>query len=383
MISAHLQDAVLQVGDMAYLPREKRFAAVANRFDWADGARTAERLAGSGYTRRRAALRFERVLGAKVQGIDLAQEGRGAVAAGGQLRAGRAAGGMSRCTFAGGGAIRLDVECIEAELKDLGPVWRAASMPTHPDDTSDALGRRRKADPSTMPMRLEHRRSRFRGRVPRFPRHQARDVAADVDAAVRAIIAEVRARRRRGADRAHAALRRARPGATSASASPRPRSTAAVAACDGETMARRWSWRMHRIESHHQRQLPEDDRYTDALGVELGTRWTAVESVGLYVPGGTASYPSSVLMNAVPAKVAGVPRIVMVVPAPGGEINPLVLAAAQLAGVTRSTASAARRRSRRSPTAPRASRRSPRSSAPAMPMSRRPSGRCSARSAST
>ncbi len=89
-----------------------------------------------------------------------------------------------------------------------------------------------------------------------------------------------------------------------------------------------------RILEHHCRQLPEDDRYTDAQGVELGTRWTPVESVGLYVPGGTASYPSSVLMNAVPAKVAKVARIAMVVPAPDGVLNPLVLAAAELAGVT-------------------------------------------------
>lgn len=89
-----------------------------------------------------------------------------------------------------------------------------------------------------------------------------------------------------------------------------------------------------RIEAHHKRQKPEDDRYTDPIGVELGSRWTAIESVGLYVPGGTASYPSSVLMNAVPAKVAGVERIVMVVPSPDGILNPLVLAAAHLAGVS-------------------------------------------------
>jgi histidinol dehydrogenase len=88
-----------------------------------------------------------------------------------------------------------------------------------------------------------------------------------------------------------------------------------------------------RIEVFHRRQVPQDDRFTDALGVELGTRWTAIEAVGLYVPGGTAAYPSSVLMNAVPAKVAGVPRLVMVVPAPGGVVAPLVLAAAKLAGV--------------------------------------------------
>jgi len=88
-----------------------------------------------------------------------------------------------------------------------------------------------------------------------------------------------------------------------------------------------------RIRSHHERQRPQDDRYRDALGVELGHRWTAIEAVGLYVPGGTASYPSSVLMNAIPAQVAGVPRVAMAVPAPRGEINPLVLVAADLAGV--------------------------------------------------
>lgn len=88
-----------------------------------------------------------------------------------------------------------------------------------------------------------------------------------------------------------------------------------------------------RISDHHARQRPENDQYTDAAGVELGQRWTALDSVGLYVPGGTASYPSSVLMNAVPAKVAGVERIAMVVPTPRGEINPLVFAAAKISGV--------------------------------------------------
>jgi histidinol dehydrogenase len=88
-----------------------------------------------------------------------------------------------------------------------------------------------------------------------------------------------------------------------------------------------------RVAAYHRRQMPADDRYRDELGVELGTRWTAIEAVGLYVPGGTAAYPSSVLMNAVPAKVAGVERLVMVTPAPDGKLNPLVLAAARLAGV--------------------------------------------------
>jgi histidinol dehydrogenase len=106
----------------------------------------------------------------------------------------------------------------------------------------------------------------------------------------------------------------------------------ATAACDKRALdALRLA--RDRIEAYHQRQKPKDDRFTDALGVELGHRWSAIEAVGLYVPGGTAAYPSSVLMNAVPAKVAGVPRVVMVVPAPDGKLSPLVLAAAKLAGV--------------------------------------------------
>jgi histidinol dehydrogenase len=89
-----------------------------------------------------------------------------------------------------------------------------------------------------------------------------------------------------------------------------------------------------RIESYHARQLPKDESFTDPAGATLGWRWRPLDSVGLYVPGGTASYPSSVLMNAVPAKVAGVPRIVMVTPASGGAINPLTLVAARIAGVS-------------------------------------------------
>ncbi|HEX6101437.1 MAG TPA: histidinol dehydrogenase [Alphaproteobacteria bacterium] len=88
-----------------------------------------------------------------------------------------------------------------------------------------------------------------------------------------------------------------------------------------------------RIEAYHRRQLPEDADWRDEAGLRLGWRWRPVDAVGLYVPGGTAAYPSSVLMNAVPAKVAGVPRLVMAVPTPDGALNPLVLAAAQLAGV--------------------------------------------------
>ena len=88
-----------------------------------------------------------------------------------------------------------------------------------------------------------------------------------------------------------------------------------------------------RVRAYHQRQLPEDETYTDEIGVTLGHRWTPVDAAGLYVPGGLAAYPSSVIMNAVPARVAGVGRLVMVVPTPRGEVNDLVLAAADVAGI--------------------------------------------------
>ncbi|MEC8177441.1 MAG: histidinol dehydrogenase, partial [Pseudomonadota bacterium] len=106
----------------------------------------------------------------------------------------------------------------------------------------------------------------------------------------------------------------------------------AEAACAPETRAALEN-AAARIADYHARQKPEDSRFTDAVGVELGHRWTPVDAAGLYVPGGLANYPSSVLMNAIPARVAGVTRVAMVVPAPGGVINPLVLAAAKYAGV--------------------------------------------------
>ena len=107
---------------------------------------------------------------------------------------------------------------------------------------------------------------------------------------------------------------------------------AGYTACNDEIIAA-LELAAERIRSYHQRQIPADERYTDAAGVELGHRWTAVEAVGLYVPGGLAAYPSSVLMNAIPAKVAGVERLAMVVPTPQGVLNDQVLAAAKIAGV--------------------------------------------------
>jgi histidinol dehydrogenase len=182
-----------------------------------------------------------------------------------------------------------------------------------------------------MPMRLSSNDSNFESQFAALL-GQKREMSADIDDAIRAIIADVRTR----GDTALAdltlkydrlELQRAGLAITPAEIE------SAFAACSKETLDALY-FACERIADHHKRQLPSDDRYRDAAGVELGHRWTAVESAGLYVPGGLASYPSSVLMNAVPAKVAGVPRIVMVVPSPGGELNPLVLAAAKIAGVT-------------------------------------------------
>jgi histidinol dehydrogenase len=178
---------------------------------------------------------------------------------------------------------------------------------------------------------------RLDARDPDFPRafsvllQQKREISEDVDEAVRAIIDDVVARgdaalidqtrRFDGLDLTPQTLRvsdREIEGALG---------RCSREALDALDLAR------ERIEAYHRAQRPEDFTHTDALGVTLGWRWTALESVGLYVPGGTASYPSSVLMNALPARVAGVARIVMTVPTPRGETNPLVLAAARLAGV--------------------------------------------------
>ena len=158
-----------------------------------------------------------------------------------------------------------------------------------------------------------------------------RETSADVENAVRAIIADVAAR----GDQALIELTRTFDRLDHEQAGLRVTADECAAPMPAATAARSnaLAFARDRIEAYHRRQLPKNDRFTDALGVELGSRWTAIESVGLYVPGGTAAYPSSVLMNAVPAKVAGVPRLVMVVPAPDGQLSPLVLAAARLAGI--------------------------------------------------
>jgi histidinol dehydrogenase len=182
-----------------------------------------------------------------------------------------------------------------------------------------------------MPIRIDTSRADFTSRFEAFLAMK-REVSADIEAATRAIVDDVAARGDAALIEATRKFDRLQIDAPGLRITP-AEIAAAVAACDAETLDA-LKFARDRIELFHRRQLPKDDRFTDALGVELGWRWSAIEAVGLYVPGGTAAYPSSVLMNAVPAKVAGVGRVVMVVPSPDGKLNPLVLAAADLGGVS-------------------------------------------------
>jgi histidinol dehydrogenase len=158
-----------------------------------------------------------------------------------------------------------------------------------------------------------------------------RESAADVDATVAAIIDDVRARGDAALadhslrfDRVDIAAKGLEIGAAEIDA--------AMTDCDADALEA-LELAHARVTDYHERQKPADLRFTDALGVELGWRWRPIDAVGLYVPGGAASYPSSVVMNAVPARVAGCRRLAMVVPTPVGRINPLVLAAARISGV--------------------------------------------------
>jgi len=133
VVSSHLQDAVLRAGDMAYLPSQKRFAAILNRFDWESAAATAAKDAKD-YERRRTALRFERVLAAKHKGLKPEQPDRVLSLLAIQFDAGDAPSGTVTLTFSGDVTIRLEVECVEAELRDLGPSWATQKKPEHPGE---------------------------------------------------------------------------------------------------------------------------------------------------------------------------------------------------------------------------------------------------------
>jgi hypothetical protein len=133
VISAHLQDAVLHVGDMAYLPKQKRFVALVNRFDWTTVVNRDRKSSNRSYERYRSALRVDRVLAAQRHGIDLQAKQEVLELLAIQFQETDPPAGTVTLVFAGGGAIRLTVECIEAELRDLGPAWKARYKPEHPD----------------------------------------------------------------------------------------------------------------------------------------------------------------------------------------------------------------------------------------------------------
>jgi histidinol dehydrogenase len=159
-----------------------------------------------------------------------------------------------------------------------------------------------------------------------------REASVDVDASVAAIIADVRARG--DAALIDYTLRFDRVDLSRSGFRIAPAEIeAAFAACDRAALEA-LELAYERVLAYHRRQLPGDVSFVDHLGVQLGWRWRAIDAVGLYVPGGAASYPSSVIMNAAPAIVAGCRRLAMVVPTPDGKLNPLVLAAAKIAGVS-------------------------------------------------
>lgn len=182
-----------------------------------------------------------------------------------------------------------------------------------------------------MPLRLDVRdvdfAARFEGLV-----HSKRETEADVGDAARAILDDVAARGDAALIDYTRRFDRFDPAATGLAIT-EAEIDAAVARVPAETRAA-LELAAGRIEAFHARQLPQGFETVDAEGVRLGLRWTAIDAVGLYVPGGTAAYPSSVLMNAIPARVAGVARRVMVVPTPDGVLNDLVLTAARVAGLT-------------------------------------------------
>ena len=182
-----------------------------------------------------------------------------------------------------------------------------------------------------MPIRLNRSSADFDERFKDFLAAK-REVSADVEQAARAIVSDVAVRGDAALIEATKKFDRLDLAASGLRITP-AEIEAAVKASEPATLDA-LNFARERIETFHLRQLPKDESFVDAAGVELGWRWSAIESAGLYVPGGTAAYPSSVLMNSVPAKVAGVARLVMVVPAPDGKLNPLVLAAAHLGGVT-------------------------------------------------
>ena len=238
--------------------------------------------------------------------------------------------GMVLLAFADGAIVRLEVECLEAELRDIGPRRPRTGMPgTRADERGDVLTDRGGVHwmAITLDMGAADFEPRFRALL-----DAKRESAAEVDAAVAAIIADVRARGdaalaeySRRFDRVDLARSGLRIGAEEIDA--------ALAACDPKALER---WSSPTSASSPTTAARARATFLSSMRSASNSAGDGapIDSVGLYVPGGAASYPSSVIMNAAPAKVAGCRRIAMVVPTPDGKLNPLVLAAAKIAGVT-------------------------------------------------
>ena len=293
------------------------------RYDWAGAEDGRAERVGS-------VLRFDRVLKVSHLGLDEGDESRVLNLLAVTFEKTDPPSGMVLLAFADGALVRLEVECLEAELVDIGPRRPACRMSRPRADQRRILLKRAAAELSwRSPSNCARPdfETRFRALLA-----AKREASVDVDAAVAAIIADVRARgdaalieytlRFDRVDLSRSGFRIA-PGEIEA----------AVDACKRDALEA-LELAHERVLAYHRRQLPGDVSFVDHLGVQLGWRWRPIDAVGLYVPGGAASYPSSVIMNAAPAIVAGCRRLAMVVPTPDGRLNPLVLAAAKIAGVS-------------------------------------------------
>ena len=328
LVSAHLQDAVVRVGDLAYLAKKKRFTAVASRFDWT--AQSRGRL-----ERCLAALHFETVRAVRYDGFARERSEWPAGVAGAPLRAGRdRARGPHPHSYSRAAARFCWMSTASrrslATSAHAGPPHHARriSLTKMAARGHDSWNFQLEMD---MTLRLDASAADFGDRFTALL-SMKRESSPDVDHTVRKIIEDVVARGDEALidySRQFDRIDLAKTGIAVSAAE----IAAAEAKCSREQLAA-LDLALERITVFHERQRPSDLRFTDDAGVELGWRWTPIESVGLYVPGGTAAYPSSVLMNVAPAKVAGVPRIVMVVPTPDGHVEPLVLAAARRSGIT-------------------------------------------------
>ncbi len=337
VLAALVQDAVLTGAEMTWDRRRRRFAALVNRFRWED--QTAAEAQGRAYERVRSLLTVEGVTAVRSQGISRGDGDQVLSLLDLVWTPGPAGAGVLTLVLAGDGAVALSVEALDLALADVSRPYRAVSgrRPDHglagnlPRPRGRAMGGHpdpRKAPP--MPLHLNTRDPGFEAAFTALLAMKRED-SPEVDETVAAIIADVRARGDAAVIELTARFDRLdlTPATLAFTADEIEAECAKVSPEDAAALA----LAAQRIRAYHVRQMPQDAQWTDPDGATLGWRWSAVSAAGLYVPGGLASYPSSVLMNAIPAKVAGVERLVIACPTPGGVVNPLVLMAARLAGV--------------------------------------------------